>query len=105
MGANACASADLNTLIVIGLWGRCDGRSDRNLYGNDSHSLVAAAVEASWQSGSSNVLEDALPDGFLRDGIYADYGFYEMYAEKAGYLFRTNCAANFETSHKEWHLQ
>jgi len=102
---NACKTADTNTLIVLGLWGRCDGRYDSTLYGHDTHSLVAAAVETSWEQGSTHVLEDALQGGFARDGVFADYGFYDVYSKQAGYYFRTNCTAVFETSHRDWHLQ
>ncbi|CAE7744426.1 VAP [Symbiodinium pilosum] len=97
---NAKASADVGTLLVLGLWGRCDGGADTRLYGQDCHELVASALA---QDGARS-LEDALPDGYSRFGVHADYGFYSDF-EKAGYSFRTNCLASFESSHKEWHSQ
>ena len=39
----------------------------------DSHELVAEAMSCG--------LEDALPLGFLRSGVHADYSFYGAYAE------------------------
>eukprot|EP00439_Symbiodinium_sp_Y106_P039685 s4759_g4.t2 len=97
---NARASADIGTLLVLGLWGRCDGGADPRLYGQDCHELVAAALTRDGE----RCLEDALPGGYLRSGVCADYGFYHAY-EQEGYSFRTNCIASFESSHKEWHLQ
>ncbi|CAE7587994.1 SIS8 [Symbiodinium sp. CCMP2456] len=97
---NARASADIGTLLVLGLWGRCDGGADARLYGQDCHELVAAALTRD----GARCLEDALPGGYSRSGVYADYGFYHAY-EQEGYSFRTNCIASFESSHKEWHLQ
>eukprot|EP00434_Breviolum_minutum_P005143 symbB.v1.2.004535.t1/scaffold256.1/size249868/6 len=108
---NAQATSDVGTLLVLGLWGRCDGLADRRLYGQDSHELVATALaecdEPAEPTAAVNGrrLEDALTAGFLRSGIHADYSFYKPYNEE-GYAFRSSSgAASFESSHKEWHLQ
>ncbi|CAJ1434543.1 unnamed protein product [Effrenium voratum] len=85
---NAARSGDDHALVVLGLWGRCDGKADSRLYGQDAHELVASAV------AEEKRLEDALPDGYVRSGVHADYGFYTPYAEE-GYNFRTNCTATF----------
>lgn len=100
---NARSSADCGTLIVLGLWGRCDGRADTTLYGMDSHALVAGAIRSSSADGGDKVLVSALEDGYKRDGVCADYTFYDTYKD-AGYSFRTNCTTAFEATHKEWHL-
>eukprot|EP00440_Ansanella_granifera_P021553 gb/GFBE01023394.1/.p1 GENE.gb/GFBE01023394.1/~~gb/GFBE01023394.1/.p1 ORF type:complete len:645 (+),score=36.21 gb/GFBE01023394.1/:1-1935(+) len=92
---NAKATADFGTLVVLGLWGRCDGGIDPRLYGQDSHELVAEAIATPCAERGS-ALEDALPGGYVRGGVKADYGFYGTY-EAVGYNFRTNCAAAFET--------
>lgn len=100
---NALATADGGTLLVLGLWSRCDGRPDAMLYGQDAHSLVSASVDASWKAGHNNVLTDALENGFRREGVHADYSLYESYVNE-GYSFRTNVINAFESSHNEWHL-
>eukprot|EP00931_Biecheleriopsis_adriatica_P006965 TRINITY_DN108307_c0_g1_i1.p1 TRINITY_DN108307_c0_g1~~TRINITY_DN108307_c0_g1_i1.p1 ORF type:complete len:676 (+),score=126.59 TRINITY_DN108307_c0_g1_i1:23-2050(+) len=99
---NVRESADHGTLVVLGLWGRCDGGADTRLYGQDAHELVAEALATPCTSG--NNLVDALLEGYPRNGVYADYGFYTAY-EGSGYCFRTNCNAAFETSNREWHLK
>lgn len=98
---NARTSADPGTLLVLGLWGRCDGGADPRLYGLDSHALVAARI-ASSQEADGNALEDALEVGFEREGVRGDYSFYGQY-EELGYSFRTNWESGF--AHKEWHLK
>lgn len=100
---NARATADPDTFLILGLWGRCDGGADPRLYGQDSHALVANGIKASELSG--NRLKDSIKVGFEREGVHADYSFYEPY-EKEGYMFRTNLelgAAGF--ANKEWHLK
>merc|ERR1719491_2337027 len=85
---NAASTADLGTLIVIGLWARCDGGPDSTLYGEDSHALISAAIAKTYKD---RALESALNGGYVRDGVGCDYGFYDIFAE-AGYSFRTTTA-------------
>eukprot|EP00930_Biecheleria_cincta_P098225 TRINITY_DN898_c0_g4_i1.p1 TRINITY_DN898_c0_g4~~TRINITY_DN898_c0_g4_i1.p1 ORF type:complete len:812 (+),score=112.26 TRINITY_DN898_c0_g4_i1:146-2437(+) len=98
---NAQETADFGTLLVLGLWGRCDGGADTRLYGQDSHELIAAAIDR--PCGRCR-LQDALRYGYERAGVKADYGFYRPFEEQ-GYSFRTNISGAFESSHKEWHLK
>eukprot|EP00435_Cladocopium_sp_Y103_P029006 s1120_g7.t1 len=105
---NAQATCDPGTLLIVGLWGRCDGLADRRLYGQDAHELIASALSASAAAAADLQLEDALSDGFLRSGVHADYNFYKRYTEetwtvvwalftKEGYAFRSSSgSAAFE---------
>jgi hypothetical protein len=99
---NARRSADPGTLLVLGLWGRCDGGVDPRLYGLDAHALVAAKIAASKELEGGNTFEDALEIGYEREGARADYSYYHTY-EQYGYTFRTNWESGF--AHKEWHLK
>lgn len=98
---NARLSADPGTLLVLGLWGRCDGGADARLYGLDPHALVADRIAFS-KTAEGHELQDALEAGFERSGCRADYSFYEIY-EDGGYSFRTNMESNCGV--KDWHLK
>merc|ERR1712061_163462 len=86
--AHAAATADNGTLLVLGLWGVTELGIDHKMYGANAHKIVAGSIAASHKAAHGNVLADALPYGYERAGVLADYGFYMPY-EEAGYGFRT----------------